>query len=96
MYIVIRLPLPVVTVAATNKEDGTLERDNKGDFILQTERGMVSCYHIAHHEYRKTTMRTSPLCRQCQRAPRRVWRRATSEEGALEDLVHSSVTSTTR
>ena len=78
------------------KEDGTLERNNKGNFIFQTEWGVLSCYHIAHHEYWKTTVRTSPLCQQCQRAPRRVWRRATSKERALEALLHSSVTSTTR
>ena len=35
------------------KEDETLERDKKGDIIFQTERGVLSCYHIAHHEYWK-------------------------------------------
>ena len=36
------------------KEDGTLERDNKGNFIFQTEGGVLSCYHIAHREYWKS------------------------------------------
>ena len=35
------------------KEDETLECDNKSDFIFQTERGVLSCYPIAHHEYWK-------------------------------------------
>ena len=43
------------------KEDGTLERDNKGNFIFQTERGVLSCYHIAHHEYWKNNYENKPI-----------------------------------
>ena len=59
------------TLVNLKKEDGNLKHDNNGKIIFQTERRMLSCYHIAHHGTGKTTMRTSPLCWQCQRAPRR-------------------------
>ena len=58
------------------KEDGTLERDSTLPTTIT----------------KKATMRTSPFCRQCQMAPRRVQQRATNKERALEALLHSSIT----
>ena len=59
------------------KEDGTLERDNKGYFIFQTERGGLSCYHIAHHEYWKNNYENKPII-------------SAVSEGTEESLVESN------
>ena len=43
------------------KEDGTLEGDNKCNFIFQTERGVLSCYHITPMSTEKNNYENKPI-----------------------------------